>query len=212
MKFVCCYDELSEEKLVKMAQRGDELALDQLIKLYQGLLYFLSERYYLKDGDKDDLLQEATIGLIEAVKAYKPENGTKFKNFLILCVTRELDSCIKRSNRKKHQILNNAIPIYSCAENEEEKTGAGYQTYLDRILKDESPSPETLFVESETINELLKIVNSTLSDMEKQVLKLRIRGHSYNEITVKLNLQNKSVDNAIQRIRKKMEKECIRIA
>lgn len=209
---MCCYDELSEEKLVKMAQRGDELALDQLIKLYQGLLYFLSERYYLKDGDKDDLLQEATIGLIEAVKAYKPENGTKFKNFLILCVTRELDSCIKRSNRKKHQILNNAIPIYSCAENEEEKTGAGYQTYLDRILKDESPSPETLFVESETINELLKIVNSTLSDMEKQVLKLRIRGHSYNEITVKLNLQNKSVDNAIQRIRKKMEKECIRIA
>lgn len=209
---MCCYDELSEEKLVKMAQRGDELALDQLIKLYQGLLYFLSERYYLKDGDKDDLLQEATIGLIEAVKAYKPENGTKFKNFLILCVTRELDSCIKRSNRKKHQILNNAIPIYSCAENEEEKTGAGYQTYLDRILKDESPSPETLFVESETINELLKIVNSTLSDMEKQVLKLRIRGHSYNEITVKLNLQNKSVDNAIQRIRKKMEKECIRTA
>jgi RNA polymerase sporulation-specific sigma factor len=202
------YDDLSEEALVKMAQEGDNYALEQLIELYQGLLYFLTEKYYLKDGDRDDLLQEATIGLLEAIQAFKPGN-VKFKNFVILCVKRELDSCIKRSNRKKHQILNNAIPIYSFAENEEERTGNGYQTYLDRVLRDESPSPETIFIEKETLSELMFLVNSVLSDMEKQVLKLRVGGHSYNEITLKLNLQNKSVDNAIQRIRKKMDKEHI---
>jgi RNA polymerase sporulation-specific sigma factor len=201
------YCELTEEQLVKSAQEGDKLALEHLIKIYQGLLYFICEKYFLKDGDKEDLLQEATIGLIEAVRAFRPENGKKFKNFAILCITREIDSCIKKSNRKKHQILNEAIPIFSYAENEEERTGLGYQTCIDRILKDDTPTPETLIVEKETINELMTKINSALSEMEKQVLKLRIRGHSYNEITLKLNLQNKSVDNAIQRIRKKMVSE-----
>jgi len=206
------YAEMSEEELVKLSQQGDTLALDHLIRLYQGLLFFLSDKYFLKDGDKEDLFQEATIGLIEAVNAYRAESGKRFKNFAILCITRELDSCIKKSNRKKHQILNDALPIYSCAEAEEERTGGGYHNYLDRILKDESLSPETLLLEKETINELLLIANSALSDMEKKVLKLRMNGHSYNEITLKLNLQNKSVDNAIQRIRKKMVNEYNRTA
>jgi len=206
------YSKLTEEELINISQRGDELALNQLIKLYQGIIYFICEKYFLKDGDKEDLYQEATIGLIEAIKAYKAENGKKFKNFAILCITRELDSCIKRSNRKKHQILNDAIPIYACAEKEDERMGSGYQNYLNRILKDDSPSPEALLVEKETINELLFKVNYALSDMEKQVLKLRINGHSYNEITLKLNLQNKSVDNAVQRIRKKIGNEYIQTA
>lgn len=212
MGSVCAYAEMAEEDLIRMSQEGDEFALERLIKLYQGLLYFLCDKYFLKDGDKEDLLQEATIGLIEAIRAYNPMSGRKFKNFAILCITRELDSCIKRSNRKKHQILNNAIPIFSHAEGEEERTSTGYQVYLDRILKDESPSPEELLVEKEIINELLRTVNSVLSDLEKQVLKLRIRGHSYNEITAKLKLQNKSVDNAVQRIRKKMYSGYIRTA
>lgn len=209
MGLVCNYAEMSEEKLIKLSQKGDELALEQLIKLYQGLLYFLCDKYYLKDGDKEDLLQEATIGLIEAVRAYNPNSGRKFKNFAILCITRELDSCIKRSNRKKHQILNSAIPIYSFAENEDDKHGNSYQIFVDRMLRDESPSPEEILVEKEVINELLRTVNSVLSEMEKKVLSLRIKGHSYNEITIQLNLQNKSVDNAIQRIRKKVDNKYI---
>lgn len=203
------YADMSEENLIKMSKKGDELALEQLIKLYQGLLYFLCDKYYLKDGDREDLLQEATIGLIEAVRAYNPNCGRKFKNFAILCITRELDSCIKRSNRKKHQILNSAIPIFSFADNEDEKSWSSYQMFLDRMLKDHSPSPEDLLIEKEVIIELLRTVNSALSDMEKKVLHLRINGHSYNEITVKLNLQNKSVDNAIQRIRKKVDNKYI---
>ncbi|NLT94293.1 MAG: sigma-70 family RNA polymerase sigma factor [Clostridia bacterium] len=206
------YAEMSEEALIEMSQKGDQLALEQLIELYQGLLYFLCDKYYLRDGDREDLLQEAAIGLIEAVRAFKPNSGRKFKNFAILCITRELDSCIKRSNRKKHQILNSAIPIFSFAENDDEKNGSSYNAFLDRTLKDQSPSPEELLVEKEVINELLQTVNSVLSEMEKKVLNLRINGHSYNEITMKLNLQNKSVDNAIQRIRKKMDGRYIRTA
>lgn len=196
--------ELVENNLVMLAQNGDNLALENLIKRYQGLMYYICDKYFLKDGEKEDLLQEAAIGLIEAVKAFKPESGKKFKNFAILCITREIDSCVKRSNRKKHQILNEAVPIYAYAENEDDRSGIGAQTWVDRFLKDDSPSPEAVLVEKETISELMYNINSFLSEMEKQVLKLRINGHSYNEITVKLNLQTKSVDNAVQRIRKKI--------
>ncbi|MFZ5942491.1 MAG: sigma-70 family RNA polymerase sigma factor [Bacillota bacterium] len=203
------FKEISEEQLVKLAQEGDCRALEYLIKIYQGLLYYICDKYFLKDGEKEDLLQEATIGLIEAVHGYNPDCGKKFKNFAILCITREIDSCIKKSNRKKHQILNDAIPIYSYAESEDDKTGNGYQTFVDRYFRDDSPSPEALVVERETINELMLKVNSALSDMEKQVLTLRINGHSYSEITIRLNLQNKSVDNAVQRIRKKMSTDYI---
>ncbi|MFZ7104372.1 MAG: sigma-70 family RNA polymerase sigma factor [Peptococcaceae bacterium] len=196
--------EVLEEQLVKLAQDGDSLALENLIKIYQGLMYYICDKYFLRDGEKEDLMQEAAIGLIEAVKAYNPESGKKFKNFAILCITREINSCIKRSNRKKHQILNEAIPIYAYAENEDERLGIGVQNWIDRSFKDESLTPEALLVEQETLNEIMYTVNSSLSDMEKQVLRLRINGHSYNEITLKLNLQTKSVDNAVQRIRKKI--------
>lgn len=203
------YKEWSEERLVAASQKGDSLALEFLIKSYQGLLNYVCEKYFLKDGDMEDLLQEATIGLIEAVYAFSSENGKKFKNFAMLCITRELDSCIKRSNRKKHQILNEAIPIYSFTESEAERNGRGYTSFMEKVLKDNAPSPETIYLEKEKVNELLTKINDTLTEMEKKVLKLRISGHSYNEITLKLNLQNKSVDNAIQRIRKKMSRDSL---
>ncbi|NLW24042.1 MAG: sigma-70 family RNA polymerase sigma factor [Clostridia bacterium] len=203
------YQQWSEERLVAASQKGDRLALEFLIKSYQGLLNYVCEKYFLKDGDKEDLLQEATIGLIEAVYAFSMDSGKKFKNFAILCITRELDSCIKRSNRKKHQILNDAIPIYSFAECEAERSYKGYTSFMEKVLIDNAPSPESIYLEKEKVNELLTKINDTLTDLEKKVLNLRISGHSYNEITVKLNLQNKSVDNAIQRIRKKMSRDFI---
>lgn len=199
------YRNLEEETLVFKAQKGDLVALETLVRGFQGFLNFICDKYYLKGGDKDDLIQEANIGLLEAIQAYKTDCGKRFKNFAFLCVKRELDSCILKHNRKKHKILNDAIPIFAHADKEEERTGSSYQISVDKLFKDNStPSPETLIVERESLNELLTWINNILSDLEREVLFLRITGFSYSEITVKLNLQTKSVDNAVQRIRKKI--------
>ena len=136
------------------------------------------------------------------------------KNLEILpfYVIRELDSCILKYNRKKHSILNDAIPIFAHADKEEERTGYSYQVSVDRLIKDNTPSPEALIVEKESLSELLSCINSILSDLEREVLFLRITGLSYSEITTKLNLQTKSVDNAVQRIRRKITLGKIRSA
>ena len=206
------YKNLSEENLVLMAQKGDSMALETLIKGFQGFLNYICDKYYLKGGDKDDLIQEANIGLLEAIEAYQIDSGKKFRNFAFLCVKRELDSCILKYNRKKHSILNDAIPIFAHADKEEERTGYSYQVSVDRLIKDNTPSPEALIVEKESLSELLSCINSILSDLEREVLFLRITGLSYSEITTKLNLQTKSVDNAVQRIRRKISLGKIRSA
>lgn len=201
------YKKYCDDELIKFFRNGDELALDILFKNYKGFIYYICNKYYLKDGEKEDLFQEATIGFFEAVRDYQPSCGKKFRNFAFLCVTRELDSCIKKSNRKKHQILNDAIPIYSFSEYEEERLGITPNIYCDKVLEDTSQNPEEMIIEKESIRELLKKINAMLSDLERQVLKLRIKGLSYKEITKILNLQTKAVDNAIQRIRKKIDKQ-----
>lgn len=206
------YKDLSEENLALMAQKGDLMALETLIKGFQGFLNFICDKYYLRGGDKDDLIQEANIGLLEAIEAYQTDSGKKFRNFAFLCVKRELDSCILKYNRKKHKILNDAIPIFAHADKEEDRIGCSYQISVDRLFRDNTPSPEALIVEKESLNELLTRVNNILSDLEKEVLFLRITGLSYSEITAKLNLQTKSVDNAVQRIRKKISLEKTRTA
>ncbi|NMA02766.1 MAG: sigma-70 family RNA polymerase sigma factor [Clostridia bacterium] len=206
------YKNLTEENLVLMAQEGDSMALETLIKGFQGFLNYICDKYYLKGGDKDDLIQEANIGLLEAIEAYQIDSGKKFRNFAFLCVKRELDSCILKYNRKKHSILNDAIPIFTHADKEEERTGYSYQVSVDRLIKDNTPSPEALIVEKESLSELLSCINSILSDLEREVLFLRITGLSYSEITTKLNLQTKSVDNAVQRIRRKITLGKIRSA
>jgi len=206
------YKNLTEENLVLMAQEGDSMALETLIKGFQGFLNYICDKYYLKGGDKDDLIQEANIGLLEAIEAYQIDSGKKFRNFAFLCVKRELDSCILKYNRKKHSILNDAIPIFAHADKEEERTGYSYQVSVDRLIKDNTPSPEALIVEKESLSELLSCINSILSDLEREVLFLRITGLSYSEITTKLNLQTKSVDNAVQRIRRKISLGKIRSA
>ena len=206
------YKNLTEENLVLMAQEGDSMALETLIKGFQGFLNYICDKYYLKGGDKDDLIQEANIGLLEAIEAYQIDSGKKFRNFAFLCVKRELDSCILKYNRKKHSILNDAIPIFAHADKEEERTGYSYQVSVDRLIKDNTPNPEALIVEKESLSELLSCINSILSDLEREVLFLRITGLSYSEITTKLNLQTKSVDNAVQRIRRKITLGKIRSA
>ena len=166
---------------------------------------YICDKYYLKDGERDDLMQEAMIGFVQSVKGYKPESGKQFKNFAYLCIKRELDSFVKRSNRKKHMVLNDAVSMSNYNENDEQIEGkAAY--LIERDSSGEIVSPENTVVERETYAEIMQKIAALLSKMELNVLIMRMMGMSYNEITLALQLENKSVDNAVQRIRKKVNK------
>ena len=194
-----------EQEIIEAAQQGNEAAMEYLLKRYQGLMSYICDKYYLKDGERDDLMQEAMIGFMQSVKSYKLESGKQFKNFAYLCIKRELDSCVKRSNRKKHMVLNEAVSMSNYNENDEQIEGkAAY--LIERDASGEIVSPENTVVERETYAEIMQKITALLSKMELNVLIMRMMGMSYNEITLALQLENKSVDNAVQRIRKKVNK------
>lgn len=199
------YAERPEQEVIAAAQQGDELAMEYLLKKYHGLMNYICDKYYLKDGERDDLMQEAMIGFVQSVKSYKTDSGKQFKNFAYLCVKRELDSCIKRSNRKKHMVLNDAISMSTYNENDEQIEGKA-AFLIERDASGEIISPENTIIERESYSEIMKKITGILSKMELNVLIMRMMGMSYNEITLALQLENKSVDNAVQRIRKKVDK------
>ena len=171
------YADMPEQKIIEAAQQGDDLAMEHLLKHYQGLMSYICDKYYLKDGERDDLMQEAMIGFVQSVKCYKPESGKQFKNFAYLCIKRELDSCVKRSNRKKHMVLNDAVSMSNYNENDEEIEGkASY--LIERDASGEIISPENTVVERETYAEIMQKITTMLSGMELNVLVLRMMGMS----------------------------------
>lgn len=194
---------LSEEELVRHAQQGNNEALEKLLYLYRGFVRYVCQKYFLKDGDQQDLVQEATIGLLEAIKAYDYTTKVKFRNFAFICIKRELDSLVSRSNRKKRQVLNNAIPIYAYVEEENARYGTEYYSG-DSFMKCDKDTPETALIAREGLQELIKFLRRELTILEQNVLFLRIEGRSYREITAILAIRTKAVDNAIQRIRRKV--------
>lgn len=197
------FPHLAEEELVLLAQKGNNEALERILYMYRGFIRYVCQKYYLKDGDHQDLLQEASIGLLEAIKAYDYNTKVKFRNFAFICIKRELDSVVSRSNRKKRQILNNAIPIYAYVEEENSRYGSDYFSG-ENLMKSDKDTPEAALLAREALQELVSFLQSELTNLEQQVLFLRMEGRSYREITMILDIQAKAVDNAIQRIRRKV--------
>ena len=200
------YTTLDEAEVIEAAKAGDEMAMEYLLERYQGLLGHICEKYFLRDGERDYLMQDAMIGFVQAVQDYNPESGKQFKNFAFLCVKRELDSCVKRSNRKKHMILNDAVPI-NYTNGEDEEMVENEALLMERDKTGSVITPESLMLEKESCVETSSILADILSKLEYKVLIMRLMGYSYNEITLLLQLENKSVDNAMQRIRKKLGKK-----
>jgi len=195
--------QVNELELIKLAQRGDQRAQEKLFKEYRGFIYYVCQGYFLKDGEQQDLVQEASIGLLEAIRAYNFNMNVKFRNFAYLCIKRELDSAVSRSNRKKRQILNNAISIYGSRDENNNRFDSSYITN-EHLIKDENNTPENDFLEKEGLFELINFLQRELTDLEREVLLLRLQGFSYREITDILAIQPKAVDNAIQRVRRKI--------
>lgn len=179
---------MTEEELIKKAKSGNTEAIDLIMSKYKFLAKTISRKYFLIGGEKEDLAQEGMIGLYKAILSYSDEKGT-FKSFARLCVESQIQSAIKKANRKKHQMLNNFLSI------EDEST----QALLPKH------SPEQFLAEKETQEERFRKINEILSPLERKVLNLYLEGLSYAEIASKLKITTKSVDNAISRIKIKLK-------
>lgn len=188
---------MNTDDLIFKAQNNDEEAINDLIKLYLPLVSINAKDFFLIGAEKEDLIQEGLLGLFKAIKYYKSERSS-FNTFAILCIRRQIFSAIKLSNSNKNMALNEAI-LNSSNIFEESNTNLNLE-----LISDES-SPEHIFLNKEKLTNFKDYADKKFSKFEKQVLEYLVRGYSYREIAKQLNMNLKSVDNAIQRIKKKSE-------
>lgn len=196
------YKEYSDELLVRMARDGDEKAEDFLLKKYKDFVRSKARAYFLVGGDSDDLIQEGMIGLYNAIGHYDESMASSFMTYAAICINNKLISAVSANGRQKNAPLNGYVSIYSSITDE-----TGEEASLSDVLPDtENINPEAIILNEEqeklTINRLL----GKLSALEKEILSYYMEGMSYSEIAKLIGKTEKSVDNAIQRIRLKMRK------
>ena len=196
------YKLIRDEDIVELVRSGDILALDYLLSKYRNFVKAKSSTYFLVGGDRDDIIQEGMIGLFKAIRDYDKNRPSSFISFVELCIKRQIITAIKAANRKKHIPLNSYIslnkPLYEEA---------------DRILMDimegaKVLDPMEIFIIEEEIKKMESRMDSMLSDLEFEVIQLYLQGKSYEEISLEINRDAKCIDNAIQRVKKKLAR-CI---
>ena len=197
------YKIAKDEELVLMAQNGDDAAQEYLLDKYKSLVRAKSRAYFLIGADTEDIIQEGMIGLYKAVRDYNEDKNASFRSFAELCVNRQMITAIKAATRQKHQPLNSYVSLNKPVYEEESE-----QTYMD-FLQSSSDSllnPEALLIGQENKSFLEDQMVKNLSSFETRVLILYLQGRSYFEIAHVLDKPEKSIDNALQRVKKKLEK------
>jgi RNA polymerase sporulation-specific sigma factor len=190
----------SDVDLASLAQRGDRAAQEALIERYRRFARARSRSYFLVGADADDVEQEALIGLYKAVRDFRPEHQASFRAFAELCISRQVITAIKTATRQKHQALNRAMSLsFSAGEDGDERA------LEDVVLVDEGADPAQQLVAAEQLASLRGAMGELLSDLEVEVLQLYVEGRSYVEMSERLGRQAKSIDNAIQRIKRKLD-------
>jgi RNA polymerase sporulation-specific sigma factor len=190
--------ELSDEELIKRYREGDTACLDELIYRYKDKVRSKARCYFLMGGEQEDLAQEGMIGLFKAIRDYQPGKSSQFKTFANLCVSRQLASALKSSNRHKHIPLNSYISFYQNLNDELE---------LKDVLGASELSPEQIVIDKEDADDLSASINARLSSLEKRVLYKYIQGLSYEQISKELLISKKTIDNALQRIKRKLSQK-----
>jgi RNA polymerase sporulation-specific sigma factor len=193
--------ELQDLQLVLRARNGDEAALDQLIKRYTGFVRLKASSYFLAGGDSEDLIQEGLIGLYKAVRDFRTDKETSFRSFAELCVTRQIITAIKTATRFKHQPLNQYVSF--------SHTPAGQDTDGECTLGDALPGsaveePSVVVISTEELQSLVFTLGTGLSKLESEALRLYLEGSSYEEMAVELACDTKTIDNALQRVKRKI--------
>jgi RNA polymerase sporulation-specific sigma factor len=196
------YSLLSDEKLVSLAAAHDTKALDEVISRYKNLVRARARGFFLAGADNDDIIQEGMIGLFKAIRDFKQSKQSSFSSFAQLCITRQIMSAIKCAARNKHLPLNTYISLNRPINDDDSERS------LIEIVSEESASdPEALLLLKEQMETLNKRIRNELSPFEQSVFLLYLDGHSYNEISLELKTHSKSVDNALQRIKRKLSKK-----
>jgi RNA polymerase sporulation-specific sigma factor len=191
----------SDDELVLAARAGDDVALAELLTKYRNFARVKARSYFLVGADREDIVQEGMIGLYKAIRDFNPDMLSSFRAFAELCVTRQIITAIKTATRQKHGPLNSYVSFHRPVVSDEDG---------DRVLGDVIPStvicdPADLVISSERIRSLQRHFDEVLSDLEAEVLQLYVEGKSYQEIAEMLNRHVKSIDNALQRIKRKLD-------
>lgn len=189
---MCRLEKLTDEELVERIRAGETSCMDTLIERYKRQVRNQARTLYLIGGDSDDLIQEGMLGLFKAIRDYRPEKEVSFEVFAKLCISRQLYSAVQAAGRQKHVPLNTYVEL---------------SDQLD--AQDDGPqgkSPEELLIDRENMEKLKEEIWQLLSPMEKKILRSYLDGESYTETASRLNKSPKSVDNALQRIRRKLKK------
>ncbi len=203
------YSNITDEGLIELIKTDDKCALEHLINRYKNLVNMKVSKYYMIGAEKEDIEQEGLIGLFKAIKSYNSEKQNSFKTFANICIDRQLITAIKTSNRQKHQPLNSYLSLNMNAYDNEEDGNNSNTDLLEILNTNLIEDPLDTITQKEYYEMIENTVDKTLSDFEKQVLNQYIQGNSYVQIAQKLDSPVKSIDNAIQRIRKKAIKEIL---
>ena len=195
------YKTMPDELIATWANEGDVFALDFLIRKYKNFVKAKSRSYFLIGGDPEDIIQEGMIGLFKAIRDYDVEKNSNFKAFAELCVKRQIITAIKTATRQKHIPLNSYVSLNKPIYNDDSE-----RTLLDVLKGKRSMNPETLYISREEVTSIKEKIGKILSKFEWEVLTCYLAGESYQEIATDLNKPVKSIDNALQRVIKKIEK------
>lgn len=193
------YNNLSDEDVIKLIKQGDNQALSYLLERYKELVNIKVGKYYIVGAEREDTVQEGMIGLFKAIKCFDAQKQNSFKTFANICIERQLITAIKTSNRQKHMPLNSYLSLNNSAYDNEDNDEELINTFDSKTIED----PLDTLMKKEYYEQIESTIDKTLSGFEKQVLNRYIKGESYVDIAAKLDAPVKSVDNAIQRIRKK---------
>ena len=193
--------ELEDLRLVLKARNGDDVAMDALIRRYTGFVRLKASSYFLAGGDSDDLLQEGLVGLYKAVRDFRTDMGTSFRSFAELCVTRQIITAIKTATRFKHAPLNTYVSFSHTPAGQD---GEGECSLGDALPGPAVQEPPIVVISTEELGSLVESLGTGLSPLESGALKLYIEGSSYEDMSIELGCDTKTIDNALQRVKRKI--------
>lgn len=195
------FEHFTDEQVLAQGMDNNETAQDYLINKYKSFVKIKARQYFIVGADKEDIIQEGMIGLYKAIRDFNPEKQVSFYTFADMCITRQIITAIKAATRQKHIPLNSYISLNkSVFDDDCEKT------YIDTLVESRISSPEELFIGREEKKYIESHMGEALSELECRVLSLHLQGKSYSQIGVIVNKNEKAIDNALQRVRRKVEK------